>query len=138
MKRNINIINNQIQNPISGFDAISLNNIDSIVDCSVDNILYFCIEQLDKNAAKTVFDSLVKKLRPKGSLAVKFCDLKQLCADYSNNIISNLDLINKIQLIKNPLSTDEIITYVNINNTKVINISRDKNDIVITITRTAL
>lgn len=138
MKRNINIITDQFQTKINGFDLVSVNNVNSVVDCSVDNVAYFCIEYMDKNIAKSTLDILMKKLRPRGSLVVKFCDLKQLCKDYCDNVMSNNDFVNKLKFIVNPLSIDEILTYVNINNAKITNISRDKNDIIVTITRMSL
>lgn len=138
MKRNINVINNQIQKPINGFDSVSVDSTNNIVDCSVDNILYFCIENIEKNKAKTIFDTLVKKIRPKGSIVIRFCDLKKLCSDYNNNIISNTDLINKIKSVANPLSVDEILTYINVNNTKITNISRESADIIVTVTKVNL
>jgi hypothetical protein len=138
MKRNINIIHQNLNIRLNGFEPISLNNIDTLVDCSVDNIVYSVIESINKTDGKNIFVQLMQKLRPSGSLVVKFCDIKYLCDNFINNKISNDEFGNKIKSLNNILTLDEILTYIDIKSCKISHIARDGDDIVVTITKVSL
>lgn len=138
MKRNINIIHQNPNIRLNGFESVYINNIDNLVDCSVDNIIYGVIESINKTEAKKVFTQLIQKLRPSGSLIVKFCDIKYLCDNFINNKVSNEDFGNKIKSINNIISLDEILTYIDIKSCKISHIARDNDDIVVTVTRISL
>lgn len=138
MKRNINIIAKNYITKIPDFDPLSIENTDNLVNCSVDNIVFGCIELIDKNTARKLFETLCEKLRPKGVLIIKFHDLKSVCQSYLNNSMSNTDLLQITKNLENPVNIDEIITYVNINSFKVINILKEDKYITMYIMRTSL
>lgn len=138
MKRNLNIVCSSNISNISNFESISINNINNIVDCSVDTIVYFCIESMPKEIGKQTFDILCAKLRPQGTIVVKFTDLDHLCRNYQSRIISNTDLITTCNSIINPLNLDEIITYIDISKFKTVNVSRQESSIIVTVQRTSL
>lgn len=138
MKRNINIISDNYRPKVNDFDPVHISNLDAVVECSVDNIFYGCLEFLEKQTGKNIFDTLISKLRPNGVLTLRFNDLKLLCRQYLENNISNIDLVNSIKNIINPLTIDEIITYLNIASYKVVNISKNNQIISISIMRTSL
>lgn len=136
MKRNINIVcDHNTSQSISGFNPISIENVENLVDCSADAIVYDCIEKIEKSKSKHIFDTLTNKLRPNGVLIIKISDLKSICQNYLLNTISNSQLLQELEPIVNPVNLDEIITYVNINLYKIVNISRKDNKIVISIMR---
>lgn len=138
MKRNINIVSNSYRTSIKDFESCSIDNINSIVDCSVDNIVFFCMDGMEKNTAKQMFHLLCEKLRPEGRIAIKLIDIKNLCLDYIKNKIANDDFVKLIKNIENPLSLDEIITYIDISRLKIVNITRNNNDIIINIIKTTI
>lgn len=138
MKRNINIVCPNYISNLTNFQSVSIDNVDSIIDCSVDTIVYFCMEMTPKDIGKKLFDVLCSKLRPQGTIVIKFTDLYQTCKNYIDYKISNSNLIDTCKSILNPLSIDEIITYVDINKYKTINISRDNSYIIVTIQRVNL
>jgi hypothetical protein len=138
MKRNINIIAKNYITKIQDFDPVSIENINTLVDCSVDNIIFGCIELVDKNIGKNIFDSLCQKLRPKGIIVLKFHDLKKICQSYINNSISNSDFLHITKNLENAISLDELVTYININNCKIVNITKENNYISIHIMRVVI
>lgn len=138
MKRNINIIAKNYITKIPEFDPLSIENIDNLVECSVDNIVFGCIELIDKDNARAMFNKLCDKLRPKGIIIIKFHDLKSICQSYISSSISNSDFLQILKNLENPLNIDEIITYININSFKVINIIKEEQHITMYIMRTSL
>jgi hypothetical protein len=138
MKRNINIVSNSYRTSIKDFESCSIDNVNSMVDCSVDNIVFFCMDGMEKNTAKQTLHLLCEKLRPEGRIAIKFIDIKNICLDYIKNKIGNDDFIKLIKNIENPLSLDEIITYIDISRFKIVNITRNNTDIIINIIKTTI
>lgn len=135
MKRNINIISNNYIRSVANFENIHIDNIDGLINFSIDNIILGFINFLDKKTAQKIMLGLLSKIRPQGSVIISFIDLQLVCKNYLNNNISNDDMINLIKPINNIVNIDEIMTYIDIAKFRITSISRQNTNIVLNITR---
>ena len=136
MKRNINIISNTNISSINSFENIHIDNIENLIDCSIDNIIISLINYLDKNKSKNILQSLLSKIRPQGSLTVSFIDIKLICQTYLDNKMSNHDLLLVLKNIENVVNLDELLTYIDMSKFRITSINRQKENIIVSITRT--
>lgn len=138
MKRNINIVCDSYKHIAENYDSVNVSQINNLVDCSVDMVLYYSIGYMEKSEAKNIFSLLTNKLRPGGSIIVKFSNLELLCQNYLQKKISNNDFLEQIKTLTNCISVDEIFTYVNGDKIRVTKIGKEKNNISMVVTRVAL
>lgn len=135
MKRNINIISDSYRHIADGYDTVNLSQIEDIVDCSVDTILYYNISYLNKPEAKQALGVLSRKLRLGGSVVIKFTNLDLLCKNYLNRKISTTEFLENVQEVSNGLSIDEIYTYIDGDSLRITKVGKEKNNISVAITR---
>lgn len=83
-------------------EYIHINNIDSIVNCSVDGLFCDCLEMIEEHNLGITIQTLAKKIRPNGYLTIKIMDIKRICLDYLQN---KLESKKFIQFFKDKSST---------------------------------
>lgn len=135
MKRNINLISNSCITNVNNCENIHIDNLDSLIDFSVDNIFYSMISKIEKTQAKKIIDILFTKIRPEGSIIITFEDAKLVCQNYLNNYISNQELLLSFRDTKNIISVDEIMTYIDVSKFVISSITRKNTNIIVSVTR---
>ena len=125
MKRHINLYYDTIDTENIDIENISIKNIDSIINHSVDILYCNYLEYIEKDKLETIFGQLLKKIRPYGSLSIKFVHAKTLCQNYISNTIPAEDLLNALNGKKNLLSFDLIYSFIDPNLFKILKYDTD-------------
>lgn len=100
MKTAINFVLNNTAN-IKGYDNVLINNIHTIINGYVDDILCICLDELDWDIRKNVLDEIINKLAFEGKAVFKFVNATLL----ADRIIKNeLDTKKLSDIIKNTKS----------------------------------
>jgi hypothetical protein len=100
MSRNINICNAGDIQPIDGFTTITVDNIDSLVNYSVDIIFYRWMNGLTQNDVNSVLSKMLQKVRVGGSLVLKLIDGKSLAKSYFEGSIDSGEFLDTIASAK--------------------------------------
>lgn len=135
MRRSINIICDDYRNIAEGFESVHVSSISNLVDFSIDTILYYNIGYSQKSESKKNLQTLSDKLRPGGSMVVKFTNLDLICKNYLDKKIKNNELINAIKHINTGMSIDEMFTFVNNDSLRITKIAKENNDISMVVTK---
>ena len=112
MKRVITLSNNIARTNISGADNVDVDNIDSVINCSVDTIFAYILEFIPQNNFTDVLKKVASKLRQGGDLYIKFTDYKNICNMYTKNEITDNDLLNFFRGKSNIISIDTITSLL--------------------------
>lgn len=75
------------------FTNVSLGDLDSVVNYSVDHLCFYDIEILNAQDAEKVVHSLLNKIRPAGILTIGFTNTKKICRDYYMNSLDDATYI---------------------------------------------
>lgn len=135
MRRSINIICDNYRNVAEGFESVHVSSIDNLVDFSIDTILYYNIGYSQKTEYKKNLTTLLNKLRPGGSVIVKFTNLDLLCKNYLNKKISNNELVETIKNLNTGMSVDEMFTHINNDSLRITKVAKENNNISMVVTR---
>lgn len=135
MRRSINIICDDYRNIAEGFESVHLSSISNLVDFSIDTILYYNIGYSQKAESKKNLQILSGKLRPGGSMVVKFTNLDLICKNYLDKKIKNNELIDAIKHVNTGMSIDEMFTFVNNDSLRITKIAKENNDISMVVTK---
>lgn len=101
MQRNINIIIDGKPVDINGFNNISINNIDSIVNFSVDILYCTVINFLPNEYIEQIIMALCAKIRQGGQMIIGLKDIKNICLSFANNSMDNDTFFSLISQTKN-------------------------------------
>lgn len=137
MKRILNITSDTHKVSLPNIDNINISNLDSIVNCSTDTIFCYILEYLNEATTVATIHGLLNKLRPSGSLVIRFSDFKKICELYIGGSLSGSDLLGQARGKNNILSIDYIINIIS-NNFQVSKIDYDENTIVMVISRNSI
>lgn len=97
MSRNICVsVNRNSFRPMDGFSSIDIDNIDSVVDYSVDAIVVDNLQTYQKPDISRDILKLLLKLRVGGQIVLRFLDPKLLSKNYANNMLSDAEFISAI------------------------------------------
>lgn len=97
---------------ISGFDLVHPENVEDIVNYSVDHIYIDCLELLPLSDAKNLLVSIANKIRLEGLLTIVLSNTKQISRNYSSNMLTDeeyLKLNNNHKCVISLSSIAEII-----------------------------
>jgi hypothetical protein len=137
--RNYHIVS--ISEPIAsidGYQKVLTNNIDQIINHSADNILCLCLEYMTQPNMQTLFSALLSKLKPKGQCSFRLANFKALFEDFLNSKVPTSQVFQTLQGKSNILIIEDILSIIDMNTFKVVNIHYDNYNINITIERVAI
>lgn len=94
MKRYANIILQNFVFNINNFENVLFNNIENLVNSSIDVIYCAILNRIPKNLIESTISSLSNKIRPGGQLVLVLTDTKTVCKLFSEGSMSNEDFFN--------------------------------------------
>ena len=101
IKRYINIILPNKPFTVSNFDNVNIDNIDLIVNSSVDAIYCGILNKIPEQSVDNCIANLCSKVRPAGSLILGLMDIRNICKNFSDNRISNQEFIGLVNELYN-------------------------------------
>lgn len=113
MSRNINLCHSDNIQSIDGFSNVTVDNIDSIVNCSVDIIYYRFINRLNSEQLGSVLSKLLQKLRTGGNLVLRMLDIRAIAKSYSDNSIDSQTFLSQISSVNMAITPEEINNGLN-------------------------
>jgi hypothetical protein len=134
MKRNITLYSGTTQQ--SSEEHISIENIDNVVQFSVDNMFCDCLESIDEKIAGIVLQKMLDKIRPEGYLYLHILDIKTLCVDVLQNHIAFSEFLSMLQNKYNIVTLDVVSSNIDFNKFQITKLVNDKYRIEIIIKRT--
>lgn len=115
MSRIINIYDYNHKYTIENYNNININDIDNIINYSVDFINCGCLHYFDLTVSVSTISRLILKLRQKGSLLLSLPNTKLAAKNYANNILNDQDFLSIIQDQKSVLSFDQLKAWLTTN-----------------------
>lgn len=112
MKRNIHIINQFNQQSFPDSSPVALENLNSVVNYSIDNIICPVMEYVTDNEFESVMSSMISKIRDNGSITLVFHDMNTLFNEYLCQKIKSTEIFGALNHKKNILSKDKIINVL--------------------------
>jgi hypothetical protein len=125
MSRILNIFASSNQT-LNGADNIHIDDISQIVNYANQRIFVSMMNDVPEDKLRPITDELIKKLSVGGNIIIKILDMKRLCMDYTNHIISDQTMFKYCASVKNILS----IKYIQdlIANNETIKIKKIENN----------
>lgn len=113
MTRNIAVcINKSIFRGINGFDSVDINNLDTIINYSVNALLIDYLNLIDNNAIPVILETLCQKMSVGGQMVIRFIDAKILAKKFADNIINESQFAENISILKSILTVDSIYNMI--------------------------
>lgn len=113
MTRNIAIcINKSIFRSINGFDSVDINNLDTVVNYSVNALLVDYLNLIDNNTIPILWEALCQKMSVGGQMVVRFIDARMLAKKFTDNIISEEQFAENISILKSILTVEKIYNMI--------------------------
>lgn len=101
IKRYINIILPSKPFTVSNFDNVNIDNIDLIVNSSVDVIYCGILNKIPEQSVDNCIANLCAKVRPSGSLILGLMDIRTICKNFTENRISSQEFIGLMNELYN-------------------------------------
>ena len=120
---------------ISGYQKTPVNNIEQIINHSADNILCSCLEYQDKTILQTTINHVLSKIKPQGQITIGLTNFKKLFEDFLNSKIPSSQIFDSLRGKNNIVIIEDILTSLDTNTFKLININYVEYDINISIER---
>lgn len=140
MKRYANIILQNFTFNINGFENVLFNNIESLVNSSIDVIYCGIINKIPNNLIGPTISELSNKIRPGGQLVFVLTDVKMVCKLFSDGSMSNEDFFNFMNNTQNLFflsEFEEIFSKHLGKDFHIINTELQNNNLIISLQRTA-
>lgn len=87
------------QDVIDGYQNISISQIDSIVNGSVDEILFTKLDNVPHNERLSIVSSILNKMKYNGTLTIELLDLISIGKDISSGALSSKTVSSLVQNI---------------------------------------
>jgi hypothetical protein len=118
------LIINQQQETIEGYQVVDLRSgleqLDQVINNScTDIILTNCLDSLSKEDAKKVLSTASSKMRLGGKMSISGIELKSLCRNALNNVLTSDNFSDIIQNMSCIFTSQEIVQLVNSINLKI-------------------
>lgn len=120
---------------VQGYQKILIHNMDQIINHSADNVLCTCLEYQDKNSVQSTVTKALSKLKPKAQLTISFANFKKLFEDFLNSKITTTQIFDTLQGKSGMLIIEDILSIIDINTFKLLNINYNEYNIHIVIER---
>lgn len=111
MSKNINIILQNMNANLVGFENIPIDHISSIYSFSCDIINCSIASFFDHNKFWTIIEILIDKLKPHGQLSISIYDTQRIASLYINNQIQSSDYLGLMKNINNCISLSDFIEF---------------------------
>lgn len=137
--RNYHIIS--ISEPASnfpGYQKTLTNNVEQIINHSADNILCSCLEYQDKSNLQTLIVQALSKIKPQGQITIGLTNFKKLFEDFLNSKIPPSQIFESLKGKSNIVIIEDILTALDANAFKLININYNEYSINISIERISI
>lgn len=127
MIRKINLIHYKNKQIIKDFQEVAINDIDSIINYSVDILYCSCLNKIENNKISDYLDKISKKIRHGGQLVIVVIDVITICQSFLNRSISEIDFFRVIKECEFNLTESYIFDYFNkTNNFELIGIEKNQ------------
>jgi|694.fasta_scaffold00202_30 hypothetical protein len=123
---------------ISGYQKILTNNIEQIINHSADNILCSCLEYQEKSSLQTIIKQSLSKIKPQGQITISLTNFKKLFEDFLNSKIPSSQIFDSLRGKNNIVIIEDILTTLDTNVFKLININYAEYNISINIERVSI
>jgi hypothetical protein len=120
---------------ISGYQKITANNLDEIVNHSADNLLCSCLEYVDKDHLRNIILDSLTKLKPNGQIVISFTNFKKIFEDFLNSKLPSSQIFDVLRGKNNIIILEDILALIDINTFKLMNVNYNEYNITITIER---
>jgi predicted SAM-dependent methyltransferase len=137
MKRNIHLCNIHSKR-LSDAEPIDISTVSGVINLSVDTIFCDSLESITEEELPKLFVEILNKIRPRGYLILNILDIKKLCGEYLQNIITNQIFLSLIKNKNNFISLDTIYSLVDTKSFQIMKIDTDQNTISLVIQRTKI
>ena len=137
MKRNIHLCN-IYSKQVADAEPVDISTLSSVVNLSVDTIFCDSLESIAAEDLSKKFAEILNKIRPSGYLILNILDIKKLCAEYLQNIISNQIFLTLIKDKNNFISIDNVYSLIDTKSFQIMKIDTDQNTISVVIQRTKI
>jgi predicted SAM-dependent methyltransferase len=137
MKRNIHLCN-IYSKQVADAEPVDISTLSSVVNLSVDTIFCDALESIAAEDLSKKFTEILNKIRPNGYLILNILDIKKLCAEFLQNIISNQIFLSSIKDKNNFISIDNIYSLIDAKSFQIMKIDTDQNIISVVIQRTKI
>lgn len=137
MKRNIHLCN-IYSKQVADAEPVDISTLSSVVNLSVDTIFCDSLESIAAEDLSKKFAEILNKIRPSGYLILNILDIKKLCAEYLQNIISNQIFLSLIKDKNNFISIDNVYSLIDTKSFQIMKIDTDQNTISVVIQRTKI
>lgn len=136
MIRKINLIHHKYKHNIKDFTEISITDIDSIPNHSVDIMYCSCLNKIEKNKTQTYLEKIKKKIRYGGQLVLVVTDITAICKHYVNRALPEKEFFETIRDCEHNLTREYLIEYMlNSNTYDLIGIEEHQNMIALSFGR---
>ena len=123
---------------ISGYQKILTNNIEQIINHSADNILCSCLEYQEKSSLQTIIKQALSKIKPQGQITISLTNFKKLFEDFLNSKIPSSQIFDSLRGKNNIVIIEDVLTGLDTNVFKLININYAEYNISINIERVSI
>jgi hypothetical protein len=137
--RNYHIVS--ISEPVSntsGYQKILTNNIEQIINHSADNILCSCLEYQEKSSLQETITQALSKIKPQGQITITLTNFKKLFEDFLNSKIPSSRVFDSLRGKNNIVIIEDVLTALDINVFKLINVNYAEYNISINIERVSI
>jgi hypothetical protein len=135
MNRSVNLYCDSKQDMIKNIDNININNLQKIVNYSVDHLYFFIPEYIKSDDLKKYFAEIYNKIRPQGKVIIRFLDFKEASKKYINNIIDDATLFSLIQNKKSIMSLNLLYSLMDNENFAFVKLDKEKDYYVVILER---
>jgi hypothetical protein len=134
MHRSINLCTDDARTILSNMDNTNINQLNNIVNFSVDTINCEILEYVISSHLSEVLSVIYNKIRKNGILVLRFKDFKEISHKYYQTKMSDEEYLQKISNTASIISIDRIISTID-NNLSVHNIEYNNDYITMIIKR---
>jgi hypothetical protein len=135
MSRQYNIIYKEYTKNSNNSINVDIENLDTIINHSADNIYCSCLEYIPKEQLVDKISIILNKIKPKANIVFCIQDIKKQASDFINATISGDDLLKKIKNFQSILSIEDIYTNIDTNIFKLVQLWKENDMIYVSIER---
>ncbi len=134
MHRSINLSTDDPNSLLPNIDNTNINNINEIVNFSVDTINCQILEYVVPQHLDQVLNAIFSKIRKEGILTLKFKNFKEITQQYSSDRMSDAEYLQYIHNTQSVISVDKIASSLD-PTLSIVNIEYSNYDILMVIQR---
>jgi hypothetical protein len=130
-------LKNDVSENISGFDNLDINNLDKLINGTIDFIVCEILDKLEYEDRLKTINTIFKKLSFGGEVTFKFMNAFQLCKNIVKGDMTSKSLSDTISNLKSLFLESDTIDIINqMENVKIIKIYNNNNYIIMNIKKT--